>query len=142
MQGKLEMRRLTCRLLLSHLALLGASLFLVSCSRGCPSEKPPIHLNPNMDVQPKYRPQAKSGFFYNGAAMREPVAGTVARGELREDEELYTGRSPWGVFLPESPHAVDEEFILRGKERYQIYCTPCHDGFAHCRALLRNRLST
>ena len=55
---------------------------LAGCVRGCTSSRPPIHINPSMDDQPKVRPQAASTFFYNGAAMREPVAGTVPIGGL------------------------------------------------------------
>ncbi|MBD3168914.1 MAG: cytochrome c, partial [candidate division Zixibacteria bacterium] len=46
------------------------------CYQGKPSEKPPIHLNPDMDYQPKYQPQEYSAFFENGAAMRTPPLGT------------------------------------------------------------------
>jgi mono/diheme cytochrome c family protein len=81
-----------------------------------------------MDNQPKYLPQSESQFFYDGATMRSPVSGTVARGELREDAEPFTGRSAWGFFLPESPVEVTESLVARGRERYQIYCSPCHGG--------------
>ncbi|MDA2926476.1 cytochrome c [Acidobacteria bacterium AH-259-G07] len=107
------------------MALCSALLLLASC-RGWPSERPPVHLNPNMDKQPKYLPQAQSRFFYTGAAMQVPVPGTVARGELRENEEFYTGKSFWGFFVPKIPMEVNEGLISRGRERYQIYCTPCH----------------
>jgi len=55
---------------------------LAGC-RGMTSTKPPVHLNPSMDNQPKARAQSESDFFYDGASMRPPVPGTVARGELR-----------------------------------------------------------
>src|SRR5690242_10496639 len=57
---------------------------LSGCARGCTSSRPPIHLNPNMDVQPRAEPQSGNAFFYDGAEMRAPVEGTVARGELRD----------------------------------------------------------
>ena len=67
----------------SQLALLAlAALTLTGCMRGCTSPRPPIHLNPNMDYQPRVNSQQESGFFYDGVAMREPIAGTIARGEL------------------------------------------------------------
>ncbi len=50
---------------------------LTGCARGCTSSRPPIHLNPSMDDQPKVLPQTASNFFYNGSAMREPVPGTM-----------------------------------------------------------------
>ncbi|MDA2935053.1 cytochrome c, partial [Acidobacteria bacterium AH-259-D05] len=101
-------------------------LFLLPGCRGYPSERPPIHPNPNMDRQPKYLPQAESRFFYDGTTMQKPVPGTVARGDLRVDQEFYTGSSAWGFFIPKIPLEVSEEFIARGQERYQIYCRPCH----------------
>lgn len=58
--------------------------------------------------------------------MQPPVEGTVAGGELWENEEHYTGRSPWGFFTPSIPLTVTDSLVTRGKERYQIYCSPCH----------------
>jgi len=110
---------------LSCLALLGVSL--LGCARGCSSSKPPIHINPNMDWQPRYEAQGESGFFYDGAAMRLPVPGTVARGELHEDLRVYTGKDDAGEFLAASPVAVDDALRERGADRFGIYCTPCHD---------------
>ncbi len=97
------------------------------CFRGTTSEDPPIHLNPNMDIQPKYTTQSESRFFKNGAAMRMPVEGTVARGELFEDHALYFGKSKDGSFVNYSPIPVTEQLVIRGKERYNIYCSPCHN---------------
>ncbi|MFQ5739222.1 MAG: c-type cytochrome [Acidobacteriota bacterium] len=115
-------------------------LLLPGCYRGCPSDRPPIHLIPNMDTQPKYRPQRESRFFYNGAAMQVPVPGTVARGELRENEEFYSGRSPWGFFLPKVPMEVTEELSARGGERYRIYCLPCHGERGDGQGMLLERV--
>src|SRR5687767_15690260 len=53
--------------------LVVTSLVVSGCARGCTSSRPPIHLNPSMDDQPKVRPQTASNFFYNGSSMREPV---------------------------------------------------------------------
>ena len=97
---------------------------LTGCARGCTSSRPPIHLNPSMDDQPKVRPQAASTFFYNGAAMREPVPGTVPIGGLKEDEPFFTGKSADGQFIATIPVAADERFVERGRERYRIYCQP------------------
>ena len=82
-------------------ALALTSVFaLAGCARGCTSSRPPIHLNPSMDDQPKVRPQAASTFFYNGASMREPVPGTVAIGGLREDEPMTGGHVSASVRTP------------------------------------------
>jgi mono/diheme cytochrome c family protein len=81
-----------------------------------------------MDNQPKVRPQAASTFFFDGAGMREPVPGTVAIGGLKEDEPLFTGKGADGQFVATSPIPVDETVVARGRERYRIYCQPCHDA--------------
>ena len=108
-------------------APLVAALAGAGC-RGWTSSRPPIHLNPNMDHQPKYRPQAESDFFYDGAAMRVPVEGTVARGELWEDRAFYEGDDAEGNDVATSPGGDRPRSVLaRGAERYQIYCQPCHD---------------
>lgn len=109
------------------------------CVRGCTSSRPPIHLNPNMDNQPKYLPQAESRFFYDGAAMQRPVEGTIARGDLWENEEHVTGRSLWGFYIPENPLPVTDPLVARGRDRYGIYCTPCHGERGDGRGMLFQR---
>jgi len=98
----------------------------VSCYREKVSEREPIHLNPNMDSQPKKKPQSHSDFFRDGAAMRQPVGGTVARGDLREDSVYYTGKNASGLFVMHSPVPVTKQLVNRGRERFNIYCAPCH----------------
>ena len=112
---------------------------LAGCARGCTSSQPPVHLSPSMDNQPKVRPQAASNFFRNGAAMREPVAGTVPVGGLKEDTAFYTGTQPDGQFVPTNPVTVDEALLARGAERYRIYCQPCHDARGDGKGILFQR---
>ncbi len=112
---------------------------LTGCWRGATSPRPPWHPNPNMDNQPKYRPQAASAFFYDGATMRPPVAGTVARGELRHDTAFYTGLEADGVPVAAMPIEVDEALIERGRERYDIYCAPCHHRRGNGKGMLWDR---
>jgi mono/diheme cytochrome c family protein len=112
---------------LQLLALAVLALQTAGCVRGCPSSRPPIHPNPNMDYQEKYEPLEESRFFYDGMTQRRPVPGTVPRGGLRESVELYTGRDANGEFVTAIPMEVDEPLLARGAERYAIYCAPCHD---------------
>jgi mono/diheme cytochrome c family protein len=120
--------------------LLLTSLVAVSgCARGCTSSRPPIHLNPSMDDQPKVRPQTASNFFYNGASMREPVPGTVAIGGLQEDGAFFTGKDADGQFVATNPVPVDETVLARGRERYGIYCQPCHDARGDGKGILFQR---
>jgi mono/diheme cytochrome c family protein len=116
------------------------SLFaLAGCARGCTSSRPPIHLNPSMDDQPKVLSQTASDFFYNGAAMREPVPGTVPIGGLKEDVAFFTGKAADGQFVATIPHPVDEALLARGRQRYTIYCQPCHDARGDGRGILFQR---
>ena len=126
------------RRVLATLAL-AAAVASSACVRGCTSSRPPIHLNPSMDNQPKVRPQAASTFFYNGASMREPVPGTVAIGGLKEDAPFFTGRNADGQFVATSAVAVDDTVRARGRERYEIYCQPCHDARGDGRGILFQR---
>jgi len=80
----------------------------------------------DMHDQPKAKPQSKSGFFADGRTGRLPVEGTVARGQLREDDHLYRGKNADGSFVTAFPMAIDASVLERGRERYNIYCSPCH----------------
>ena len=78
-----------------------------------------------MHDQPRYKPLAKSTFFADDRSARPLVADTVARGQLREDEHLYTGKVG-GVPATTFPFPVTAEVLERGRQRFDIYCTPCH----------------
>src|SRR5687767_15441714 len=112
---------------------------LAGCARGCTSSRPPIHINPSMDDQPKVRPQAASTFFFHGASMREPVPGTVAIGGLKEDAAFFTGKGADGQFVATIPQTVDDALLERGGQRYGIYCQPCHDARGDGRGILFQR---
>jgi hypothetical protein len=96
------------------LACLGAVAMLLS---GCRLD---------MHIQPKYLPYEPSKFFADGRSERQPVPGTVARGHLRLDELLYTGKEN-GVVSNRFPFPITRADLDRGRERFNIYCTPCHD---------------
>lgn len=80
----------------------------------------------DMHVQPKYLPLEPSSFFPDGRSARPVLAGTVAHGELRTDELRYAGRIG-GVTANEFPFPITREDLQRGQERFNVYCTPCHD---------------
>ena len=110
-------------------ALLALTLAaaLAGC-RGMTSDAPPIHPNLNMDYVQRFEAQEPNPFFADGAAMRQPVAGTVARGGLRTDANApyYYGRNADGSYVEEIQAPVTPALLERGQERYNIYCTPCH----------------
>ena len=81
----------------------------------------------DMHNQPKYKPLRASGFFADGSSARPRIEGTVARGTLQEDEAFFTGKAG-GTLIPELPVPLDAQLVTRGQERYNIYCTPCHDA--------------
>ncbi len=81
----------------------------------------------DMHIQPRYNPYDETEFFQDGQSARVPVAGTVPRGDLRQGsaELLYTGKMH-GADSQVFPFAVTREVLERGRERFNIYCTPCH----------------
>jgi mono/diheme cytochrome c family protein len=79
----------------------------------------------DMHDQPKYVPLRASTFFADGLSARQPVTGTVARGQLNDDTLLATGKIG-GRDATVFPFEVDEAVMARGRERYDIFCTPCH----------------
>ncbi len=96
----------------------------------------------DMHVQPKQNPLSRSDFFADQRSERPPVEGTVARGQLHEDTYFYTGKignNP-GDYMP---FPVTKEVLDRGRERYNIYCSPCHsllgdgNGFVPSRGFAR-----
>jgi len=112
---------------------------LAGCVRGCTSSRPPIHPNPSMDDQPKVLAQTASKFFYDGSAMRQPVPGTVPIGGLKEDEAFFTGKGADGQFVAAIPVTVNEALVERGRQRYGIYCQPCHDARGDGKGILFQR---
>ena len=103
------------------------TMTITGCRRGTPKEKPPIHLNPNMDYQPKYEAQEASDFFVDGAAGRLPVESTVARDQLFDDFPYYTGKMKNSdKYINKAPLDFSNAYLARGKERFGIYCSMCH----------------
>jgi mono/diheme cytochrome c family protein len=93
--------------------LLGVlSLFAAACRQ-------------DMHDQPKYIPLRASDFFGDARSARPLVPNTVARGQLHEDDLLYTGKAG-GENATMFPFPVDDAVMARGRERYDIFCSPCH----------------
>ena len=82
----------------------------------------------DMHDQPKYIPLRESTFFTDARSARPVIAGTVARGQLHDDPLLYTGKvnNPGSSDATMFPMAVDDTVMARGRDRYDIYCAPCH----------------
>ncbi len=116
-------------------ALLIVSFAFISC-RGQISDKPPVHPNPNMDFQERFNAQEENPFFADGRSMRTPVEGTIARGNLRNNTAYYEGVDDNEDFIEEIPVELTRSFLERGKERYDIFCTPCHGGTGDGRGII------
>ncbi len=98
---------------LTAAAIVAAALPLSACRQ-------------DMHDQPRYEPMEGSRFFADQRAARPVPAGTVARGQLHEDQHFYTGKVG-GRFAETFPMPVTRAVLERGRERYDIYCSPCHD---------------
>ncbi|HEV2418589.1 MAG TPA: cytochrome c [Terriglobia bacterium] len=102
---------------LSRIFILGLAILSLLMVSGCRLD---------MHIDPRYDPFSPSTFFPDGRSERPLVPGTVARGQLRTDELLYTGRIN-GQPANEFPFPITKADLKRGQQRYDIYCTPCHD---------------
>lgn len=92
----------------------------------------------DMHDQPRFKPLAQSDFFPDLRSERPPVEGTVARGQLHEDTYFYTGtmgKDP-GDYMP---FPVDEQVLARGRQRFDIYCAPCHSRLGDGKGMIVQR---
>jgi len=132
----------------SGAALLVAALAVAALGgcRGDRSDAPPRQFFPDLDDQPKWRPQTKSGFYADGRAMRVPVEGTVAFGRqqfvtdddwagpfmqgrddlLKADGLFYEGRGEDQQYAERIPFPVDVDMVKLGEKKFNIYCAACH----------------
>ncbi len=91
-------------------------LILLSWGEGCA---------PNMSKQPRYKPLAPSTFFADGRSARPAVPGTVAHEAVRSDPAISTGRVD-GEAIRRVPLPITRELLERGRDRFDIFCSPCH----------------
>ena len=113
-KARARARRSGCARSLAALAALGLAATGSACRQ-------------DMYNQPKATPLAESDFFRDGRSARPPVPGTVARGQLAGDRVLATGIGPDGKFVGRIPVPIDRSLLYRGRERFNIFCSPCHD---------------
>lgn len=132
-------------------------------AKGMVNNRPRLHFNPDMDWQIKFKPQTVSPIaddesapylFSDMRSMRQPVAGSIPFGELEADSKFFhglkdgqeatkDGEEDLAAYVTEFPQelVIDEEFLARGKLRFEIYCTACHgyagqgDGLVNARAM-------
>lgn len=118
-------------------ALTVVTIMGVAGKRGDVSRRTPLEIFPDMDRQPKLRPQEPNAFFADGKSSREHPAGTVAHTQPllvngvavypHEDSPVNTGKITGTTnFVETNPLPVTDTFMARGQQRYQINCLPCH----------------
>src|SRR5688572_3960753 len=119
-------------------------------ARNSYSPDPHIHIFPDMDYQPMFKSDRPMDLFADGRANRGELPGTVARGNLAEDDVFYRGldepemeragftpargndaAAKWTTGFPKAypdgrAFDVDTALLDRGRARYDIYCAPCH----------------
>jgi hypothetical protein len=125
--------RCPANMLLLRKLSVTAAVIMIAVFSGCRID---------MHVQPRQNPLSRSDFFADQRSARPPVEGTVARGQLRDDTYFYTGKtgSSPGDYMP---FKVTKAVLERGRERFNIYCAPCHsrlgdgNGFVPSRGFAR-----
>jgi hypothetical protein len=123
------MRGRSTKLRTSHNSRASLLLLSILVLTGCRQD---------MQDQPKYIPLRPSSFFNDGRSERPLVEGTVARGHLNADTAFYTGKvdnKPIDAF----PFPVTRAVLNRGQERYNIYCSPCHDRLGNGHGMIAQR---
>jgi mono/diheme cytochrome c family protein len=110
-----------------------SALLVLLALAGCgpTSRRPPIEVFSDMRRQPKYKAQQ---------LLARMVPGTVAQGQLKDDEAFTTGIAG-GMYIGKNPLALTRETLRRGQERFNIYCAPCHDQTGSGHGIVAQRSS-
>ena len=121
----MKMPRWLFYLVVVIIVLSWVPLAVILRARNTMSSKPRIHIIQDMDNQQKFKTQARNRLFADRRAMRKPATGTVARGELNGDDAYYRGMvgEDWIETLP---IPVTMQLMERGRERFDVFCAPCH----------------
>ncbi len=135
-------------------AVFAFLLFTFAFSAGC-------GVRFDMQDQPRYKAYKKSDFFSDHRGSRDPVEGTVARGQLHDNKAFYTGKvdnpnpnapvatttdATGNTLVASFPNDIDEfpvpvtkELVNRGQERYNIYCIVCHGPVGNADGMIVRR---
>ncbi len=122
-------------------------------ARNSHSSEPHFHIFPDMDYQPKYKSDQPMDMFADGRANRGEIPDTVARGHLAADDVFYhglegeAGAQKWTTGFPAMypdgrAFVVDMALLERGKNRFEIYCTPCHGFDGHGQGMVPERVKS
>ena len=92
----------------------------------------------DMYDQPKYKAYDASTFFKDGSSSRQQIEGTVARGDVEEDSLFYRGKID-GKDADIFPFEINREVLELGRERFLIFCSPCHGRAGDGRGMVVRR---
>jgi len=107
--------------------LIAITIVVIAGQRGSMSRKPPIEIFPDMDRQPKLRPQTFNRILPDNLSSQPHPANTIARGSHFEDNTINTGRETGTTnWVETNPMPINDTLLNRGEERYNISCSPCH----------------
>jgi mono/diheme cytochrome c family protein len=114
-------------MIISSMAFAMIPFAIAAKARASHSSEPHWHIFPDMDFQPKYKSDTADDVFDDGRANRGEIAGTVPRDWLDADDTYYRGleNGAWTTGFPKQLE-ITPDFIKRGQNRFNIYCTPCH----------------
>lgn len=113
---------------------------LIARQRAVKHSAPPIHFIQDMDNQHKFRAQAENPLFLDRRAARMPVPGTIALGQLNDDDHFERGivDNVWATGFPAQIN-VNLNLLEYGQERFNIYCTPCHGAAGYGDGMINKR---
>lgn len=97
-----------------------------------------VGCHPDMWIQPKHKAQDQSDFFADGATSRLPVKGTVAFGDVKDNDAFYRGYVD-GKLVDQMPVPVTAELIARGEERFNVFCRHCHGAVGDGEGMISQR---
>jgi hypothetical protein len=121
-------RKMVCKVAMRGATILLAAVSLVllaSCRE-------------DMQNQPKFIPLRENPFYADNRSAREPVEGTIARGQLEDDPLMYTGKVN-GQEANEFPFPITAQDLARGRERFNIFCSPCHSQLGDGKGMIVQR---
>ena len=108
---------------------IAAVLVLLPCLSACRQD---------MHNQPRYKPLAETDFFGDRRSARPTLEDTVARGQLRIDQARFTGKQG-DQNINFFPISITKADVLRGQDRFNIYCSPCHGRVGDGNGMIANR---
>ncbi|WP_428262874.1 quinol:electron acceptor oxidoreductase subunit ActD [Haliangium sp.] len=113
---------------------------LIAKARADKSDTPRVHVWSDMDFQPKAKAQTASKLYGDQRASRAPAEGTIARGALKADDHFYRGMQgdQWATSFPAQVE-ISMDTIEHGRERFGIYCQPCHGAAGEGDGMIQQR---